>query len=612
LNHHCPLDKDNFTPSSQIHSLLRAVIFKVKLVALLGSKKNISWIETCVTRYISAPWKCEIPLGQLMQGVDLTGISWLDGVPRPLVANLLAKLLKWFLTKFVEAVVRGFFKMTDKADGKRKIFYYRKSVWELIFNKGLDRLKARSYKPLSDAYYEKFKTIPHTTIFLLRLLPKPKASEVRPIARIQTRLAGVKAQEQLYWTKRFLKEIVEKFPAKSDLSGRSLHKGWTDLLQDTAKETPLFWVATDISDAFGSIKLPVLANILRDHDTPENKSVLSDLRKKLLLNIVKVDLGGKALHFLVSRGVLQGGRLSSILSDIYYGHMTQHCLHTFTIPPEHTKELFLRGADDFLFMSTNRTRAVEFLKLISQGFPHYGCVFKHAKTRTNLSVRYESPETVLRVRLARPEHDVSVSFCSPEQERFTYCGSIIDMQERSIGPTTSSFDNSNIVFAQSWPELSKEIGVTIVRNFRYYCGQRLRPLYFNKTNSKKACLKNLATNVYIAVKRLTAMLDVMIVSRGRKIQEGWLWLVVMTGLRRFTPLHRHTQLTPVQIRWVCLRTLILQLKPNIFPARFIGGIKNLFTKTRNTIHYRVEAELELVVLDVPKRIPHLRASSKWK
>ena len=125
-------------------------------------------------------------------------------------------------------------------------------------------------------------------------------------------------------------------------------------------------MATDISDAFGSIKLPVLADILRDHDTPENKSVLSDLRKKLLLNIVKVDLGGKALHFLVSRGVLQGGRLSSILSDIYYGHMTQHCLHTFTIPPEHTKELFLRGADDFLFMSTNQTRAVEFLKLISQ------------------------------------------------------------------------------------------------------------------------------------------------------------------------------------------------------------------------------------------------------
>ena len=37
----------------------------------------------------------------------MADVIWLKGLLRPLATNLLAKFLKWLLTKFIEAIVRG-------------------------------------------------------------------------------------------------------------------------------------------------------------------------------------------------------------------------------------------------------------------------------------------------------------------------------------------------------------------------------------------------------------------------------------------------------------------------------------------------------------------------
>ena len=46
--------------------------------------------------------------------------------------------------------------------------------------------------------------------------------------------------------------------------------------------------------------------------------------------------------------------------------------------------MLIRGADDFLYMTTSKELAQKFLALINDGFPNYGCNFNKTKTQTNL------------------------------------------------------------------------------------------------------------------------------------------------------------------------------------------------------------------------------------
>ena len=46
--------------------------------------------------------------------------------------------------------------------------------------------------------------------------------------------------------------------------------------------------------------------------------------------------------------------------------------------------MLLRGADDFLYMTTSKELAQKFLAVINEGFPSHGCNFNKTKTQTNL------------------------------------------------------------------------------------------------------------------------------------------------------------------------------------------------------------------------------------
>ena len=80
------------------------------------------------------------------------------------------------------------------------------------------------------------------------------------------------------------------------------------------------------------------------------------LSKRLLLHTVMFSWGGRKKVFILRRGVLQGDPLSSLLSDIYYGHLVSRELPQFLSPPPGSVEIFLRGADDFLLVSTEKSR----------------------------------------------------------------------------------------------------------------------------------------------------------------------------------------------------------------------------------------------------------------
>ena len=50
-------------------------------------------------------------------------------------------------------------------------------------------------------------------------------------------------------------------------------------------------------------------------------------------------------------------------------------------------------------------------------------------------------------------------FTDESIDSFSYCGSIIQLSNRSICPNMDSYSNSNMAYAQSWPSLNKPPGI---------------------------------------------------------------------------------------------------------------------------------------------------------
>ena len=158
-----------------------------------------------------------------------------------------------------------------------------------------------------------------------------------------------------------------QFPGRADLTGNTLSERWHSMVLALESHVKLFWITADIADAFGSIRLYKLGQILKECQgrlskegdgglVKEVKETTEKLNKRLLLHTVMFSSGGKKKFFIMKRGVLQGDPLSSCLSDIYYGHLVSRELAQFLSPPPGCVEIFLRGADDFLFVSTEKSR----------------------------------------------------------------------------------------------------------------------------------------------------------------------------------------------------------------------------------------------------------------
>ena len=79
------------------------------------------------------------------------------------------------------------------------------------------------------------------------------------------------------------------------------------------------------------------------------------VKSKNIWNILKqvitgplIQFGGQ--HFMLCKGLPQGGYLSAILCDIYYSHMDLEHLKEF----QNYEDLFLRAVDDYLLVTSSK------------------------------------------------------------------------------------------------------------------------------------------------------------------------------------------------------------------------------------------------------------------
>ncbi|KAL8690402.1 MAG: hypothetical protein Q9218_004144 [Villophora microphyllina] len=147
-------------------------------------------------------------------------------------------------------------------------------------------------------------------------------------------------------------------------------------------------------------------NVLRT--THKKQRLLDMLRDHVEGNIVKI---GKKFY-RQKKGIPQGSVLSSLLCNCFYAELEAQRLCFVDKPGG----LLLRLIDDFLFITTEKQDAVQFLQIMHSGIEEFGVQVNPAKSLTNFRIQINGT--------ALPSISGSASF--------PYCGTLVDTRTLEI------------------------------------------------------------------------------------------------------------------------------------------------------------------------------------
>ena len=365
LDKNCPRSKpEGPIDTEKVYSFLNAILLNLKseVSSLVGGGTSpVKDLQKVLTKFLCKSISTKMTVGEIMLGVKVKSLQerWIQKYRGAVRVNICAKIRCWLVRNFFWKILDSFFHCTESTHKKHQMFFYRKSSWQAMSDTALHSLtSSRRLRPLTSTYRKKFQAksdAPPTA--RMRFIPKRNMTEVRMI----TSCEKAKTLDPSLVT--LVRNYSQMFDDKADLAGKILAQRWESLVQAVDSKQDLFWITADITDAFGSILLKKLTEILkdcRDRILPVRDVSLREstekLIRRLMLRTVSLKWGGKEKMFYVEKGVLQGDPLSSDLCDIYYGHMVTTELSQFLTPPHGTEEIFLRGVDDFLFISTDKSR----------------------------------------------------------------------------------------------------------------------------------------------------------------------------------------------------------------------------------------------------------------
>ena len=130
------------------------------------------------------------------------------------------------------------------------------------------------------------------------------------------------------------------------------------------------------------------------------------------------------------------------------------------------------------------------------------------------------------------------------------------------------------------------------------CTVHMTGLYLGEHNSMDTVAATLASNLKMALKRLTALLDNLIWKQGRRVEDGWLWnLVLHPAFIMVTKLMKRSRLGSKEVNLVCLLSLRAALKacPSFSP-QVRAGTKTMLDKCRANLDVaRIRAISKIVM-----------------
>lgn len=212
----------------------------------------------------------------------------------------------------------------------------------------------------------------------------------------------------------------------------SFFENWKSFVKRTGKPTRVYGIKLDIKDAFGNVKLPLLCDIIKNHETDVLTSDDRDYIIQRILNQYVAFGGKKKCIYKWKHGLLQGDRLSTGLHELYMNHFEK--IH---ILPIYNKGLsFLhRTVDDYIFCSTNKQSVQHFESAVKNLF-----IVNDEKTCTN--IRYPGGNHLI-----------------------PFCGLIINLDTKEISKSYAFEKNYQIRYKFKLWNIYKPIPLSHVQNF---------------------------------------------------------------------------------------------------------------------------------------------------
>lgn len=436
-----------------ITRFLRAVCHNALPIELLGPK-NFQVFRKKLHLFVEAGKTDSLRLGSFLEGLSLRDVAWLSGNDAMSDSfdrlRIFAQVVFWTI-KYLLTILKTFFYITESNGDKYRLFYYRKHVWQSLLGRELnERIAEDSLTYVEYGLYgARMQARSHLGNAKLRFMPK--STRLRPVVHIKSSEDTVFTFCKLRNVAVVLSAIVKLCRVYCKQNHQQVHMEWQRFKKAVRNKKRIYFVKVDIKDCFGSViqekLMTVLESLLDKHfenccvirrvwkvkfrDGKMSKQLIDKagqeinslveeaemasfancqgsvicsakqevkMTKSEILSYVRmyvrkmmVLVAGKA--YLVRKGVIQGGFLSGILCQIYLADLERNCL----VPNigKSRKDTLMSVVDDFMFASPSKSKAENFLRLMNNGFPSYGCFVNKTKTVTNFLSDDDIPKTVV-------------------------------------------------------------------------------------------------------------------------------------------------------------------------------------------------------------------------
>ncbi|CAK7562176.1 MAG: Telomerase reverse transcriptase [Sporothrix epigloea] len=190
-------------------------------------------------------------------------------------------------------------------------------------------------------------------------------------------------------------------------------------------------------------------------------------------NIIKV--GSK--FYRQKEGIPQGSVLSTTLCSYFYADLEERELGFLKTPTGEEDEdcLLLRLIDDFLVISTNRTKAARFVEVMQRGHPAYGVAVNPSKSLVNFALEIDGTP-VPRLGQGQP---------------FPYCGTQINCSNLNLTKDRDNIQTSAVFNAISVEHLRSQGYHARRKILNYFQIQSHRMFFDTSHNSRRTALRNL-------------------------------------------------------------------------------------------------------------------------
>ncbi|XP_067126715.1 telomerase reverse transcriptase-like [Centruroides vittatus] len=388
-------------------------------------------------------------LHQVFHGMKTKECKWLKNEKNIRISSFLfGKILNWLLI-YVLCILQGFFYVSESGIHKRKLFFYRKSLWQKIQTLSINEFLRQKNLILISVEQVRRLCREGQCLGISNARFIPKSASLRPIFNLQKKSnMNVPDSSSLLQKITSIFDLIKSQHATllgcAKETSIDVYHAWKLFCRQRQIRNQLYFVKMDLQDCFGSMNQDKLLEIVQDVFKKFGEScyqirkyyILYEEKEKIKLKFVRcasfvsetffqyilksrknirnavfINLGteeyldlntifrdikiyvtncivkiGK-IYYRLNKGISQGGSLSMMLCNLYLAALEKECLSEFG---KNSEELLMRFVDDFIFITPFKDRADHFMKIMMSGLIDFNLQVNPNKIIVNFSTEAKS------------------------------------------------------------------------------------------------------------------------------------------------------------------------------------------------------------------------------